>query len=251
MKKTFGFYIFFSIVSQYVSAIEPVLPHICGTQWQLDYATKHDKALKGETTENKYIIDLPLRSGSADNLLGFISMFMWALLSDRVFIKYQSHRLPMIELAYEPATFNWLAHHNPIETRVQCITIVNENQTNLDIPCDTTPMKVLKTDTRESRPITYVAFGFNEEFYHDDLRKVPKDGYENELIFPVSSRGFMYQIFKNPHHNETLKSWGLKQETIFGCLFHYLLRPRDAVCKKDLEGINNSLSVILLLFVLL
>eukprot|EP00597_Dinobryon_sp_UTEXLB2267_P004069 CAMPEP_0170058670 /NCGR_PEP_ID=MMETSP0019_2-20121128/1207_1 /TAXON_ID=98059 /ORGANISM="Dinobryon sp., Strain UTEXLB2267" /LENGTH=372 /DNA_ID=CAMNT_0010263671 /DNA_START=397 /DNA_END=1515 /DNA_ORIENTATION=- len=196
----------------------------------------HNKALKGETTENKYMIDLPVRSGSADNLLGFISMFMWALLSDRVFIKYQSYRLPMIELAYEPATFNWLAQHNPIETRAQCVTYVHENQSHLNTPCDTTPMKVLNTDTRESRPFTYVAFAFSDDFYREDLRKIPSDGYENELLLPISSRGYMYQMFNNPHHNETLKSWGLKQETIFGCFFHYLLRPRDAVCKNDLKG---------------
>jgi hypothetical protein len=71
----------------WISAIEPVLPDICGTKWQIEYAAKHEKALKGETTENRYVIDIPVRSGSADNLLGFISMFTWALLSDRIFIK--------------------------------------------------------------------------------------------------------------------------------------------------------------------
>jgi len=65
-------------------------------------------------------------------------------------------------------------------------------------------MKVLNTDTRESRPFTYVAFGFTDDFYSGDMNKVPKDGYQNELILPISARGYMYQMFKNPHHNETL-----------------------------------------------
>jgi hypothetical protein len=217
----------------WISAIEPVLPDICGTKWQIEYATKHEKALKGETTENRYVIDIPVRSGSADNLLGFISMFTWALLSDRIFIKYQSEMLPMIELAYQPATFNWLAPHNSIESRAQCVMQLKEPVP----PCDTTPMKVLNTDTRESKPFASQIFGFDHSFWHNDIHKYPADHYKNELMLPVSARGLVYQLFNNPHHNETLKAWGLRRETLFGCIFHYLLRPKDAVCKDDINGL--------------
>ena len=127
------------IYGSYTSAIKPVLPEICGTQWQLDYAKLHEDALQGKTTQNKYIINVPVRSGSADVLLGFMSMFLWSLLTDRVFIKYQSSLLPMIELAFEPATFNWLAPHNPIESHIQCLhTIDAVKLTNsTDRSCDT------------------------------------------------------------------------------------------------------------------
>jgi hypothetical protein len=197
----------------------------------------HEKALKGDTTENLYAINLPVRSGSADNMLGLMSMFLWALLSNRVFIKYQSPLLPMIELAYEPATFNWLASHNPIERQANCLFPLFDNETEGTVKvCDPSPVKVLSTDTRLSRPTTARVLDWMQEFYHGDMSKQPSDSYQHELLLTLSAKGFMYQIFNNPHHNETLKSWGLTQNTIFGCIFHYLLRPRSSVCKKDIAG---------------
>ena len=218
-----------------VLAIEPVLPDICGTKWQIEYAAKHEKALKGDTTANRYVIDMPVRSGSADNLLGFISMFAWALLTDRIFIKYQSELLPMIELAYQPATFNWLAPHNPIESRAHCVLPTSAGYDSPP-PCDTTPMKVLNTDTQVSNPYAMKIFGFDPHFWHNDINKYPADHYQKELMLPVSAKGIIYQLFNNPFHNETLKAWGLRKETIFGCIFHYLLQPRDEVCKNDVNG---------------
>ena len=41
-----------------VLAIEPVLPDICGTKWQIEYAAKHEEALKGHTKANRYVIDM-------------------------------------------------------------------------------------------------------------------------------------------------------------------------------------------------
>eukprot|EP01036_Dinobryon_divergens_P030620 gene30620-39890_t len=97
-------------------------------------------------------------------------------------------------------------------------------------------MKVLKSDSKPLRPHALNVLGFDESFWHDDMRKYPKDNYQNEVMFALSAKGFMYQMFHNPHHNETLKSWGLKPQTIFGCIYHYLLRPKDIVCKNDAEG---------------
>ena len=100
------------------------------------------------------------------------------------------------------------------------------------------PMKVLKSDSKPLRPHALNVLGFDESFWHDDMRKYPTDKFQNEVMFALSAKGFMYQMFHNPHHNETLKSWGLKPQTIFGCIYHYLLRPRDIVCKNDADGIT-------------
>ena len=226
-----AFFSFFNLLQ----AIDPFLPEVCGSKWQIDYATLHEKALKGETRDHKYIINIPVRSGSADNLLGFISMFLWALLTDRVFIKYQSENLPMIELAYDPRTFNWLAPHNPIDAQIDCVA---ELYANVKYPpCNHTAVKVLDTDIRESRPYASRIVGFDTAFWHNDMRKYPNErDSEKELMLPVSARGFMHQMFKNPYHNETLLSWGLKPETIFGCLFNYLLKPKPEVCQLDING---------------
>lgn len=109
------------------------------------------------------------------------------------------------------------------------------------IDCTVAPLKVLKSDSKPRRPHALNVLGFDESFWHDDMRKYPKDSFESEVMFALSAKGFMYQMFHNPHHNETLKSWGLKPQTIFGCIYHYLLRPKDIVCKSDVDGIAVQL----------
>lgn len=217
-----------------------VHPDICGKVWQTKYLQLHESILQGKTPihAQNYVVSVPVKAGGADILLGMMSLFLYALLTNRAFLhvklQTEGHHAPVIEHAYQPATFNW---ESPEISPLLSYCLWPPYDDSMDKrSCDLTPRPFLPHHTHNS---TYHSFfmvdSFEQElFWEGDYRHIFGDENSAKNVHLVASnRGNMYMAFFNPHHNRTLIGMGLHKETIFGCLYQYLFRPKSEVCQEE------------------
>lgn len=106
-------------------------PDICGFLWQIDYyryfdeVEKHVEAMR--PSERRYLFMGPTHTGPADNIFGFVSFFLFALLSKRAYhyIPFcETHNIAYnLEVAYKPRSFNWshAPSFNISEDHLRCL----------------------------------------------------------------------------------------------------------------------------------
>lgn len=58
---------------------------VCGNKWQQKYMDLHNGIISGNI-QGKYIVSLPVHAGLADVMLGYVSSFLWALLTNSAFL---------------------------------------------------------------------------------------------------------------------------------------------------------------------
>lgn len=86
---------------------------VCKSNWQKRYENLHKKIVSGDIA-GKYIVAVPVLAGLADILLGYVSAFMWALLTDSAFFilrvdPFFDFTQRNIEMAYHSPFINWVA----------------------------------------------------------------------------------------------------------------------------------------------
>jgi hypothetical protein len=227
----------------------PVDPRYCGTDWQLNYLNFHRSVmdLKATPEQRKFLVSVPVRAGGADNLLGIVSLFLYALLINRAFlrVKYniEGFHAPVMDHAYAPATFDWTAPDTDLNATTACLMPPYDGDMHKR-HCVRGPMKWLPNDPHE---YTFHAWFFvnsyqKERFWYGDYNTMLGEDGKKDVIFAASNRGNVLMTFYNPHHNKTLiNEIGMKPESAFGCLWSYLFRTKSHVC---VEGCRTTMAAI-------
>eukprot|EP01041_Mallomonas_annulata_P007141 gene7141-14534_t len=86
---------------------------ICGKEWHKEYTHLHNSVISGQR-QGKYLISVPVHAGLADNVLGYVSGFLWALLSNRAYMILAVDAFPdqsqrTISFAFHSPHINWTA----------------------------------------------------------------------------------------------------------------------------------------------
>lgn len=76
------------------------------------------------------------------------------------------------------------------------------------------------------------------------MRQIPKGNKDVEVILFSGHRGRTFVIFRNRFHRQKLLAMGLRPETTFSCLFHYLFKLHPDACDFSCSEIRNSLSLL-------
>lgn len=217
---------------------------VCGNNWQTKYTETHQAILNGDLPQ-RYLVSVPVKAGLADVLLGYVSGFLWAILTNRAFMILHvdsmdncvNDRMGMsscrcnqrsIEHAYSTNKIDWKA---PTLDRSQYRCMMPPYSESF--ACNENHLtRFREADKNESRIIhlNQVNGGYRDEFEMMDMTRFPRHEYQAELFMFASNRGITYNIFNNPFHIQTLKDLGLRRETVFPCLFNYLFKINDDVC---------------------
>jgi len=84
-----------------VLAVESNKEASCGT-WQKSYRYLHHSILKNNVPA-RYVVSIPVRAGLADNLTGLVTQFLFALLTNRAFLRTSyEHSIPLEEVFQSP-----------------------------------------------------------------------------------------------------------------------------------------------------
>eukprot|EP00611_Tribonema_gayanum_P028478 TRINITY_DN7331_c0_g1_i1.p1 TRINITY_DN7331_c0_g1~~TRINITY_DN7331_c0_g1_i1.p1 ORF type:complete len:446 (+),score=61.44 TRINITY_DN7331_c0_g1_i1:44-1381(+) len=213
--------------------------HGCG-HWQESYMDFHERTLAG-TLPPRYLVSVAVEAGLADRLIGTISQFYLALLSERAFqITTAGQTLPPLEWAYDAPFINWTrADDPPILTDRLKFTYkgqrgyVGDRQYPPNDDVDTSKywgMYLVNSDNANS-------------FYEvSDLKGIPEGHEDAETVFITSNRGRVFRLFDNPHHKKQLNRMGLRPDTAFACAFRFLFELNAAVKADFAEETGRSSS---------
>ena len=219
-------------------------PHLCGT-WQDAYTELHRDVLAGKRppryavavaveagkdlkiqaflqANTRCILDGSfLAAGLTDNIVGIVTAFFYAVLSNRAFQLLTHSDLPDFKDAYDYPHIDLTrqpdqdAQHltQPLHYKYE-----GDRDYGPEVDADMHAPAYLVNADKENDRI----------FSSEDLRHWPSGG-KAETIFIGSNRGRVVKLFNNPHHSKQLYDMGLRPDTIFACGFHYLFEPNEAV----------------------
>eukprot|EP01041_Mallomonas_annulata_P010192 gene10192-21239_t len=218
----------------------------CGS-WLPNYALVQSKMMSESAP--KYVISIAGKSGISDNLTGMVTHFLYALLTNRIFLRLSFGQItPHLETVYVSPNINWTSFHIP-EFVYKCMkppyTYYRTNRSG-----------IIKTTTSKcTHQKTHLTVWNNMRFYPLDLINSDHDGiflYSNlkkhlhgnsdaEVILISGHRGRVYATFRNTHHKTDLARMDLTPQTAFPCLFNYLFRLQPDACSSQCQTIKNSL----------
>ena len=203
---------------------------VCGWEWQEDYIRQHRAIMSGEK-RGRYVVAIPVKAGMADMIHGYISAFMWALISDRAFLIEHVGYLDddtqrTIEFAYHPVYVNWTS---PLLPRHVYKCLLPPYHGECKGPNEGT------TFFNGQNAVPYrLVFGVNGGFpLKFDKTNLIDEYKDDDLLITVSNRGATVRIFDNPYHKEfLLNKLKLTPQTAFPCFFHLLFHMNRDVCDE-------------------
>lgn len=177
----------------------------CGT-WQDAYIKLQSQILSGERPP-AYAVALSTKQGFADQLLGAISTFYYALLTDRaiqISLGNQTHKLPL-ESVYGQPNINWTAsqdyaqyvrhaHGEDVPTPLYAYTLHDSLMVGVDSMPAWAPW--LKAP--------------NASAMHQ----------EEPVALFLMNRDTTQHLFSNPYTSMRLSEMGLREDTAFGCVMN-------------------------------
>jgi hypothetical protein len=187
-------------------------PRKCGSNWQEEYSKFHKEKLN--SSNKKMLVAIPNLSGMADRIVGLVTTFMVAFLTDRVFQIGERSPLPHMDVAFTSPYINWTRPEDEawlIEPLNHKAKIRNYNDSVLS------SKKYFAVNTIDD-------WKLQDKFLRQDLNQLM--GEDAETTFLVINRGKTVRMFENTHHSDKLKKTGLTSATAFGCMVAYLLQPR-------------------------
>lgn len=210
----------------------------CGN-WR--YTELHRKILSGEAPQ-RYLVSIPPFTGLADKLVGIPGEMMWAMLTNRAFQYLPRHGFPAYDSVFDILNIN-ITGPSDLPNEIQDGPGRIDFNHYLD--------RLGSPDKRHE-----INFDFNEYFpiclrnndsantiilTESDLTIYPPTYYNTKYLMVESNRGMTYRFFDNPHHADTLRSWGLTPENSFGCMMKYLFRIKESGCDEICQGIRKEM----------
>ena len=190
----------------------------CGN-WQAEYSRLHSSILRGEAPP-RFAVSIAIEAGFADNVVGIISEFYFALLSNRAFQITTHDPIPSYRAAFNSPNINWTRHVDDPEEIIAPIRHLYQGERKYGPEIDPTKYAGV-----------YLINDDHETWKRGNLRQWP-DGGVAETVFLCSNRGKVVSLFDNPYHKQELYNMGLRPDTIFACGYNFLFEPNDAV--KDM-----------------
>ena len=172
----------------------------CSQDWQIEYRELHSRILHDKSSKQRYAIFDTIYSGMADRLTSAITVFFYALLTDRAYkIRWQPGNLSR---AYDAPNIDWTynEHGREADATTECV----ENWYG------------------GPRPLEEL----EQIFRYSDLNAT---GRNCSSVRWTMNHGQLNQLFSNPYHRERLLLWGFHPETAFGCAFNFLFSATDEV----------------------
>jgi hypothetical protein len=194
----------------------------CGS-WQSNYKILHS-AIKSKSLPPRFVVVIPTESGLADNLVGLISAFFYALLSNRSILFYSYDGLMRYDYAFEQASINWTSPPFPNEV-IEPFKNTYKGKTGSRVSRDYNYSQI---DQKQFYPIFLVNDSPNSDrlFKHSNLTSIPAGNEDVAYVVFSSNRGRSFSLFENNFHKEKLTGgMGLTPERAFSCAFTFLFRP--------------------------
>lgn len=239
MVRIWSFLFFPIILCQVYAAYESSsFEHVCGRGWQGKYEQLHSSIMSGKS-EPKYFISVPVEAGLADIVFGYISGFLWALMTDRAYlIVYDPHlhgcQQRTVEFAYKHHGIDW---RSPFINQSTYACMIPPYDSGSGRPCTTNPIAFNGKDNMTLAQIRAIN-GIPDEFKESNFLTSLKD--RNVALF-ANNRGATYNMFKHPLYKDKLTEMGFKKETLFSCLFHFLFKINEDVCVGGCKTTEKAL----------
>ena len=207
----------------------------CGS-WRQKYIEFHENTLNGKCPP-RYLISLAGRCGMADNISGLITQFLFALLSQRAFQRLSYGSLPNFLDAYDSPNINWTVSGVP-KKLYACMTPPYEEKKSRK--CFQMQRQTPKFNGMRYYPM-HLTYGQHRIFSFSNLTAEPRGKSDVEVVIYSGHRGRTYATFDNPYHRGQLEKLGLKRETCFACLFHFLFRLKSEACSAACIRLRNGM----------
>lgn len=189
----------------------------CGN-WQAEYSRLHASILRGEAPP-RYAVSIAVEAGFADNVVGLISEFFFALLSNRAFQITTHAPIPPYSAAFDSPNINWTRHVDDPENVIMPVRHLFSGERKYGPEVDAKKYAGVYLVNQDH---------LMEAWLKENLRLWPEGG-QAETVFLSSNRGRILSLFDNPYHSQELYNMGLRPDTIFACGYNFLFEPNAAV----------------------
>ncbi|RYH21766.1 hypothetical protein EON65_20195 [archaeon] len=217
----FGEYVIWSLtveeISEKLSYHSSIYQPQCRADWAQKYIKLHKESLLAPSSA-KYLVAVPNLSGLADRVIGIVSSFMLAMLTNRVFQIGPRHPLIPLQSVFNTQHINWLRPADAdwiIEPLKYKAKEMNYNSSVLD-------------EQRHYAVNTLDNWKLIDKLLTQNLDGIL--GEDAQTTYIVINRGLSIRIFGNKHYKEHLENtWQLTPETAFGCIVHLLFQPKPEI----------------------
>eukprot|EP01038_Epipyxis_sp_PR26KG_P013298 gene13298-17817_t len=227
-------------ISSQISLIEDRLKliynkqSICWQTWGRNYSSIHTKNLisTNNHSKNNLLVAIPNISGMADRIVGFVTVFLMSILTNKAFQIGRREELPIFEIAFYSPNVNWTRPQDPKWI-----------------------IEPLKFDAKSPRNYDQLILEKHEHYainMMEDMKMVNMFTVRNlndllsinsSIIFITTTRGRTIKMIDNTFHHSQLQQMGLNKYNIFRCLFNYLMQPKPhiflPVYNQFIEMTNN------------
>jgi len=233
--------------------------HCGGSDWKNAYAMVHRRARAQSVRTNDILaarhhhqrlaVSVAVEAGLADRVIGTLSIFFYALFSDRALHLVTYSELPGFETALSPVDehVDWRLSGGIDDELIDVLKYTYKGVRGYagDRSYDRAVI-----DTSKFWPV-YMVNDFDAadellglqrkepkegtpHFSNFDMRESPRGHGETPVVVLSSNRGRAFRLFESPQYRQKLFDFGLRPETCIACAFHYLFRPNAQV--EELYG---------------
>ncbi len=194
----------------------------CG-DWQESYMKLHHKIVAGERPP-RYLVAVVSQSGLADQVVGIMSLFFWALLTKRAFqITIGEQPMPPLEAAFDGPFINWT---RPAGDPLVLTEHLYRPYGNGSLADRVYPLEHPDVEDLAGQYASMYLINQDNSFWSThDLTRLPRKEARKPYLFMASNRGRVFRLFDNPYHRRALFEMGLRPETAFACAFRFLFAP--------------------------
>jgi hypothetical protein len=154
----------------------------------------------------------------ADRIIGFTTIFAFAMVTNRIFQIGKRAPLPNIEEVFQSPYIDWTRKdYEPewiIEPLQHKAKVRNYNSTILD------NKQYFAVNTIDD-------WKLQDKFLRQDISVLL--GKEYQYSYIVMNRGKTIRIFENQNHVKQLQETGMNSSTCFGCIVDFLIQPKPFI----------------------
>ena len=212
------------------------------TNWYANYADFHKNALQSKHSSVRYLISVAPNQGLSDRLSGLVTHFLFALLTNRVFLIHVPATVPSCNAAFTSTTINcdidrvilrnkdFIGYKQELDSLKfrdlppdinKRYNLLMRNAANLSesygVYLNSSP-ELSPTQRIQIRKIS------KKLFLDSNLTNLPFSNFKKIII--IGNRGFSYNMFKNRYHSGALLKFGLTPDNAFKCVFDFLYQFR-------------------------
>lgn len=199
----------------------------CGMSWKEEYKLFHKKELSQHSP--KILVAVPHLSGFADRVIGFTTVFMISILTNRAIQISNRGLLPPLNLAFHFPNIHFNRKEDEpwlIEPLKHKASVRNYNESVLE------SKKYFAVNTLDD-------FRLQDRLLRGNLTDI-LGGSNIETVLMVTNRGKTIRMFENQNYVKYLTDhMGLNPSTAFGCLANYLIQPKPKIFLSAFSEFSN------------